>query len=460
MLIVKKKIFLQKRIIFKDFLKYKQNLIFYPKIKIKNSQNFLVKLFGKLSLDKNKFSINFFLPKNTVFPKFFNISFFKSLGSLKNKQIQLKVLETSAENKEELREFLISTTKHQILKDLESEKNYQISFLFILSSQTSLLQIIRKLSGKLKKKTNISPRKKKLQKNSNNLGFKLKYGKFIMPADHRNNFKDGNIDDIIVYGKIGERYMKISKNSVNCNIMFITPRAIKKKKRTMLKFLSIISICFIDSFEIILMQNIENFFFILKNLIKLRLVPISSGIKPLFELFISSTKIPDFYLKLFSSLSFSGTFFSKYYKNFLATGIIVFSKKFIFKKNVINSKTNFSTVFQPFELKMFEIFKIKGSFNLLIFSRKYSELIPIRNILQKIKKKFELKITLFNEYTKDFGKSPPKLNLNCSNREIVLITEKWFFFVRFLFIEFDSIYFHTYPDNREIYYELLRLAKF
>merc|ERR1712216_460104 len=98
--------------------------------------------------------------------------------------------------------------------------------------------------------------------------------------------------------------------------------------------------------------------------------------------------------------------------------------------------------------------------NLLIFSRKYSELIPIRNILQKIKKKFELKITLFNEYTKDLGKSPPKLNLNCSNREIVLITEKWFFFVRFLFIEFDSIYFHTYPDNREIYYELLRLAKF
>ena len=460
MLIIKKKISLRKRLIFNDFLQYKQLLTIYPNIKVKNSQNFLVKIFGKSFLGKNKFSINFFLPRDNLFPTFFNLSSFKSLGSLKNNQIQLKMIETRLENKEELREFLLFTIKNKIIRNLKIGKNYRLSFLFILSNQTSLLQIIRKLNGTKKKKTINKKGEERFKKNNTKMGLKIKYGKFILPADHRNYFIDGNLDDIIVYGKIGNGHLKLSKNYVHSNLMFITPRAIKRRKDTIVKFLRTISICFIDSFEIISMQNIENFFFILKNLIKLRIYTVSPGIKQLFELFISSTKLPGFYLKLFSSLSFSGSFFSKHYKNSLTTGIIIFSKKLNLKKSLINSKTGFSTIFLSFELKISQIFKIKKSFNLLIFSRKYSELISIRNILQKIKKKVGLKITLFSEYTKNIRKTVSKLNQNGSNREIVLITEKWFFFVRSLFLDFDMIYFHTYPNNREIYYEILRLAKF
>jgi len=138
---------LQKRIIFKDFLKYKQTLIFYPVVKIKNSHNFLLKLVGKLFLNKCKFSINYF--SGGIF---FYISSFKLLGSLKNKQIKIKVIENTLENKEELREFLISISKNYILKNFKNEKNNGPCILIILPNQTSLLQLIRKFSQRVKKK--------------------------------------------------------------------------------------------------------------------------------------------------------------------------------------------------------------------------------------------------------------------------------------------------------------------
>ena len=94
---------------------------------------------------------------------------------------------------------------------------------------------------------------------------------------------------------------------------------------------------------------------------------------------------------------------------------MVFSKKYEIKKN---DKIDFSPVFRSFEFKISEIFQIKGSFNLLIFSRKYSEIIPIRNILQKIKKRVDLKIILFNEYINNSDKNFLKLRLKCVNKEV------------------------------------------
>ncbi len=85
-----------------------------------------------------------------------------------------------------------------------------------------------------------------------------------MPADHRNNFKDGEICDIIVYGKIKNKCIEFSKSFACCNIVFTTLAAIKKKKKSLIRFLKTINICWIDSLDIILMQNLENFFFLLK----------------------------------------------------------------------------------------------------------------------------------------------------------------------------------------------------
>lgn len=454
-MIKKNNIFLQKRIIFKDLVKYRQNIIFYPVIKIQDSHNFLLKLVGKLFLNKLKFSINYFSEGI-----FFYISSYKLLGSLKNKPIKIKVIENNLENKEELREFLISISKNYILKNFENEKNNGPCVLIILPNQTSLLQLIRKFSKRVKKKIVSFLGKKNLKTNKTKFGVKLKYGKFIMPADNRNNFKDGEMSDIIVYGKIKNKCIEFSKNFVYCDIIFTTLPALKKKKIRLIKFLKTINICWIDSLDIILIQNLENFFFFIKNLIKIKGTFINPNFTPLFEIFIVSTRICDFYLKFFSSLSFPGSFVSKYCKNFPTFGIVVFSKKYEIKKNGKNNKIGFSLPFRPFEVKMSEIFQIKKSFNLLIFSRKYSEIIPIRNILQKIKKRVNLKIILFNEYIKNFDKNYLELRSKCVNKEITLITEKWFLYTRYLFKEYDLIYFHTFPDNKEIYYELLRQVKF
>jgi hypothetical protein len=451
----KKSIFLQKKTIFKDLVKYKQNIIFYPDIKIKDSHNFLLKLVGKLFLNKWKFSINYFSTGNI-----FCISSFKLLGSLKNKQIKIKVIENNLENKEELREFLISISKNYILNDFENEKNNGPCVLIIFPNQTFLIQLIRKFSQRIKKKIASSLGKKNYNTNKTKFGVKLKYGKFIMPADHRNNFKDGEICDIIVYGKIKNKCIEFSKSFACCNIVFTTLAAIKKKKKSLIRFLKTINICWIDSLDIILMQNLENFFFFMKNLIKIKGSFINLNVTTLFEIFIISTRICDFCLKFFSSLSFSGSFVSKFYKKILTIGIVVFSKKYEIKKNSKNNKIAFSPPFRSFEFKISEIFQIKGTFNLLIFSRKYSEIIPIRNILQKIKKRTNLKIILFNEYIKNLDKTPPELKLKCALKEVTLITEKWFLSTRYLFNEHNWIYFHTFPDNKEIYYELLRQVKF
>jgi len=59
---------------------------------------------------------------------------------------------------------------------------------------------------------------------------KLKYGKIILPADNRNIFQDGNIEDISVYGIVTNRTIKISKNCLNSDIFFTTPLSFKKKK--------------------------------------------------------------------------------------------------------------------------------------------------------------------------------------------------------------------------------------
>jgi hypothetical protein len=255
-MIKKKSIFLQKRIIFKDLVNYKQNIIFYPGIKIKDSHNFLLKLVGKLFLNKWKFSLNYFSTGNI-----FYISSFKLLGSLENKQIKIKVIENNLENKEELREFLISISKNHILNGFENEKNNGPCILIILPNQTFFLQLIRKFSQRVNKKIASILGKKNNYTNKTKFGFKLKYGKFIMPADHRNNFKDGEMCDIIVYGKIKNKCIEFSKSFVNCDIVFTTLLGIKKRKKRLIRFLKTINICWIDSLDIILMQNLENFFF-------------------------------------------------------------------------------------------------------------------------------------------------------------------------------------------------------
>lgn len=53
-------------------------------------------------------------------------------------------------------------------------------------------------------------------------------------------------------------------------------------------------------------------------------------------------------------------------------------------------------------------------------------------------------------------KKPLKSNLIKEKNNITLMTERFFFYFRFLYIKFDSVYFHTYPFNKEFFYELVK----
>ena len=167
------------------------------------------------------------------------------------------------------------------------------------------------------------------------------------------------------------------------------------------------------------------------------------------KIYIISSLLPNFLLKLFSNFSLSGYYFSGGYRTNITYGIMVFSKNYSLEKNCLKNKNQIFNFFQ------FIISKIQTKFNFLIFTRNFSELISIRNILQKLKKKIDLKIKFFNEYRKKHEKGKfddPKI-------QITLITERSFFFSRVLYEEFDSIYFHSYPLNKEFYYELARQAR-
>jgi len=96
----------------------------------------------------------------------------------------------------------------------------------------------------------------------------------------------------------------------------------------------------------------------------------------------------------------------------------------------------------------------------LVFVKNYSDLIPIRNSLQRLKRKMSLKINIFSEYLENGGKKPSKQNLFYKENAITLMTERYFYYLRYLYFKFNSVYFHTYPFNKEYYYEILKQTQF
>jgi hypothetical protein len=166
--------------------------------------------------------------------------------------------------------------------------------------------------------------------------------------------------------------------------------------------------------------------------------------------------IPTFLLNLLRSLSFSNIYFLKNLKKQKTLGIIICPKNYFLEENFNTSKYKKSVLFHFLKIKMKTILKSKKCFSLLIFAKEYSDLIPIRNILHHLKKKINLKIEVFNEFLKNFKKQSIDEYLEKNINIIDLMTERFFFFKRNLAVKFDLVYFQTYPNNRELYYEILK----
>ena len=166
--------------------------------------------------------------------------------------------------------------------------------------------------------------------------------------------------------------------------------------------------------------------------------------------------IPTFLLNLLCSLSFSNIYYLKILKKPKTLGIIICPKNYFLEKNFNTSKYKKSVLLQFLKIKMKTILKSKKCFSLLIFAKEYSDLIPIRNILHHLKKKINLKIEVFNEFLKNFKKQSIDVYLEKNINIIALMTERFFFFKRNLAVKFDLVYFQTYPNNRELYYEILK----
>ena len=288
-----------------------------------------------------------------------------------------------------------------------------------------------------------------------------------MPADNRNIFRDGNIDQFNIYGLIEERQLKISKTYSKSDIFFSTPLALMIKKKIALEHLKNIDLIWVDSLETILMQNTENFLSIIKSLIEIRMNVLynSRGVLRknikkgfIFTLYITSFWIPTFIFKLFSNLSISSIYFSKIPRNFSVRGILVSSKKYFLETNFFLFKNSQLSKFLKSQFQNNSSNEKK--INLLIFVKNYSKLIPLRNKLHMLRKKINLKINVFTEYIKNEKIKDSRLKIQTNFNNITIITERYFFYMRYLFLKFDFIYFQTYPDNKEFFYEIIRQGNF
>ena len=449
------------------FPQQKRDLILYPKTMIEFSETNAIKIFGKLFLHQHKFSTNYFLENFKFVPSFFNLNSFKIFPSLINNVINLNTIENTSENREDIREFLMSVNDNCILGNLDNKKIKKPSILMVFPNQTFLVQLIKTLFRIIKKKNGMVSYKKLFKNIQLKTPKRLKYGGFIMPADHKNCFQDGKLDNLTICATLINKVIKFSKNFTSSDIVFTTPIALKKEWTEFRMILSRINLCWVDSLETILMQNTENILFIVKNLLEIRMNLIYTKLDFLkskrkknliFKIFLISTILPSFLLRLFFSLAISTFYFLKNSKNIRTYGSLVYSKNYFYKKNTNTDPNIYFNHLKTLKLKIEELLKLKKQFSLVIFARTYSDLIPVRNILLKIKRIKRLKINVFNEYTRDHERIFQKTDSVKSDKFINLVTERYFFFFRALFTKFDLIYFKTYPLNKEFYYEIIGQA--
>jgi len=335
-MLLKKSIYLKNKPERTFYAKFKKDFLFYPTNSIKLVEGDEIKTIGKLYLHIYKISSNLYFNDLTIFPLFLSLGCTKKLQSLVNNSVRLYVIDNKLENKDEQREFLMHIKKIYVLKDQKNKNLPTPSILIIFPNQTSFVQLVRTFFSIIKKRLNHYSTRKNFKNILSKTSIKLKYGKIVMSADNRNNFQDGNIDQFRICGIIVNKTINISKTFGNSNIFFTTPLSLKRDKELM-KLFNNINLYWLDSVEMMLMQNSENLLYIVKTLVEIRMnfIYTNSGLlksykknKLIFKMFITSSLLPEFLIRLFFGLSFSSYNFSKNLEKTKTNGVLISCKNF------------------------------------------------------------------------------------------------------------------------------------
>jgi hypothetical protein len=329
----------------------------------------------------------------------------------------------------------------------------KIKIFFVLPNQSFFLKSIAKIIFKLRFKFFI----KEFQGRERNLK-KLKYGKMIKPADRRSFISHGEEEIFSIGGYFKKNKIKFTKSFVLNQFVFITPISIRKYKNLSENIFFQIKICFIESLEILLMQNIENLFLVIKiifqksqktrenltyrNEIINKIIINTKFIVAEFLIIIENLSIkPIFYIRSFPD---KRKFKSCFLKHF---SILIFYSDL---KSVLEIKK-----IKIFSKKVFPILKDNDkNLPMLFFTKNYYEFIILRNFFWKTSKNTGLDIILLSEYTKNSEVNKKLLKIGNKLGQIILITERFYFFNRFFISKISKVFFFSLPLNKEYIFEI------
>nr|UXY87936.1 U3 small nucleolar RNA-associated protein 25 isoform [Cryptomonas curvata] len=378
-------------------------------------------------------------------------------------------LESSLENSEQIRKsfinIMISNINQNYPDKTNTEKlnnqNCYPKFLVLIPNQTSLIQIIRILFDKstLKKYQIISSNKIKFKSND---FLKIKNGKLLYPADKRIYSSDGQKDLIELGIKIKKNFLIFKSKIEKSDIAILTPLKIYKfSKEKSYLLLSNLRVCFVDDLSKLCMLNFEIILNVLKKLIlsnKRRISLLeknSNSIKNFFfQFFIFSNVIFKENFSILDNLSKNNfyLFYWLYKKRYIPASRKIRYKlyKFITKSFEKISKKRY--IF--FIRYIFLFLKLKMDDCLLIFFQNYIEYALIRNFIWKFKEIGKIEIIDLNEYIKPNQNSSFNNKFLKNKRNIVLLTERFYFFNRYILENFSKIIFYNFPSNWEFYFEI------
>ena len=397
--------------------------------------------------------------------------FLPSLFLFKN---SIVFLESTLENIEQVRNsflnriisiFIKNDLNINILNNLDNS-NFYPSILFIVPNQTILIQIVRVLYEKvtLKKNNSIYLLKKKFKNNDYS---NIKNGKLIYPADKRVYFSDGEKDLFELNISVKKNFLIFNSEIKNSDITFLTPLTLCKfsKKKSNLVF-SNLKICIIDELSSLANINFEIFLSILKKIMLFNKKNVSSSFKnfnnfnnPFFQVFLISNIMYKENLSILTTIS----------KNSFCLFYELKNKRcYLESKNYNYKLFKFSTTafekipekrFDFFIARIFLLLKIEINNYVLVFNKTYFEHVLLRNFIWKFKELAKFEIIDFNEYTKENQFYILKKKNLKNQRNIVLVTERFYFYNRYIFKNFSKIIFYTFPLNWEFYNEICSFLK-
>lgn len=177
-------------------------------------------------------------------------------------------LELNFENKEQCRKDFVQYSSLLLLNSFQKKKSCRPQIMTIIPNQTFFFHFLRIFLIFFRLKN------LKTQKELNTSCFiesdlkNLKYGKMLKPADGRTFYSEGKEDMIRIGGVFKDQKLKITEEIEKCDFLFISPLAIRKLSPIYFRnIVSSIRICFVDNFEALVMQNIENLLLTFKTLV-------------------------------------------------------------------------------------------------------------------------------------------------------------------------------------------------